>query len=530
MPVLEVVAGNALAMETLPSSSINGDVRRATHDHVPDISFRTTSKSNGSIRTESINSLPANNDPPQNPVPVQAYISVAILCFINLINYMDRFTVAGVLMEIKKYYGIDNRKGGLLQTVFICSYMVFAPLFGYLGDRYSRKAIICFGILFWSGTTLAGSFIDSSHFGAFMALRGMVGIGEASYSTLAPTIISDLFVGKRRSNTLAIFYFAIPVGSGLGYIIGSKVSSALGHWQWSLRVTPALGVVAILLLFFFLKEPNRGASEGGEHLGATDWKTDLKALSKNLSFIWSTLGFTCVAFVVGALAWWGPNFMTLGYWVHGDNIAESNVDLIFGVITCVAGFVGVAMGSTISTFLKKKWPNADPLVCGVGMLLGTPFLFIAAVMADTNSYVSWIWNTRINFHYLFLNSMLLFPQEEVWHEAVQMVASHALGDAISPYIIGLISDAIKSGDTATHTVKFKSLQYAMFLTTFVSVIGGLCFLFSALYIVRDKNRAMKLTQGKFNFFFVCVTEDADSIGEGLSPVVMTTDDVHPLIT
>lgn len=92
--------------------------------------------------------------------------------------------------------------------------MVCAPIFGYLGDRYSRRWIMILGVALWSGTTLLGSFMQQ--FGWFLAFRALVGIGEASYSTIAPTIISDLFVNDMRSKMLAMFYFAIPVGSGLG--------------------------------------------------------------------------------------------------------------------------------------------------------------------------------------------------------------------------------------------------------------------------------------------------------------------------
>ena len=113
---------------------------------------------------------------------------------------------------------------GLLQTAFIVSYMVFAPLFGYLGDRYSRRAIMAAGVFLWSVFTLIGSFMSGGNeehkdlqwsnpdYWAFVGCRAMVGIGEASYSTIAPTIISDLFVKEMRSKMLALFYFAIPVG------------------------------------------------------------------------------------------------------------------------------------------------------------------------------------------------------------------------------------------------------------------------------------------------------------------------------
>ncbi|GBM97872.1 Protein spinster, partial [Araneus ventricosus] len=91
----------------------------------------------------------------------QRYITVSILCFINLINYVDRFTIAGILNHVQKYYSLDYTEGGLLQTSFIVSYMIMAPVFGYLGDRYSRKLIMAFGVTFWSLTTLLGSFIPS---------------------------------------------------------------------------------------------------------------------------------------------------------------------------------------------------------------------------------------------------------------------------------------------------------------------------------------------------------------------------------
>ncbi|XP_025775844.1 protein spinster homolog 1 [Puma concolor] len=122
--------------------------------------------------------------------------------------------------------------------VFISSYMVLAPVFGYLGDRYNRKYLMCGGIAFWSLVTLGSSFIPREQFWLLLLTRGLVGVGEASYSTIAPTLIADLFVADQRSRMLSVFYFAIPVGSGLGYIAGSKVKDMAGDWHWALRANP----------------------------------------------------------------------------------------------------------------------------------------------------------------------------------------------------------------------------------------------------------------------------------------------------
>lgn len=95
------------------------------------------------------------------------------------------------------------------------------------------------------------------------------------------------------------------------YIVGAKMASIMNSWVWSLRVTPVLGAIAVVLIVM-LRDPQRGQSEGTHHMQTTSYKEDVKAIMRNRSFMLSTAGFTCVAFVTGALAWWGPKFIHLG--------------------------------------------------------------------------------------------------------------------------------------------------------------------------------------------------------------------------
>uniref|UniRef100_A0A0P4WBV2 Major facilitator superfamily (MFS) profile domain-containing protein n=1 Tax=Scylla olivacea TaxID=85551 RepID=A0A0P4WBV2_SCYOL len=478
-------------------------------------------------------------------------VVVIVLFYVNLINYMDRFTVAGILYDIQKCFNdLSDTKAGLLQTAFVLVYMVMAPLFGYLGDRYSRKYLMAVGIFFWSLATLVGSFMPN--YGWFLLFRCLVGVGEASYSTIAPTIISDLFVSDTRSKMLAIFYFAIPVGSGLGYIIGAEVTELAKvsetdweAWRWGLRVTPVMGLLALALILFLVRDPPRGSSEGGQHLQATSFLSDLRYLFFNKSFVLSTLAFTCVTFVAGALAFWGPLFTKLGVLVQDHpNAKADDVSFVFGAIAMSAGLLGVPLGSFAGQKLRVKLPYADPLVCGLGLLFSVPLILGAMVLAEWNTIASYVvvffGQVFLNLNWAVVSDIVLYiviPTRRSSAEAFQILFSHALGDAGSPYLIGVVADAFKpyihvNGTTsffapmdydianftstelttldpfnATTTtpepddinvdyIEFKSKQYAMFLCCIVNVLGAIFFFWNSCYIAEDKAKCDRIIAGQ----------------------------------
>ncbi|KAJ8681342.1 hypothetical protein QAD02_017129 [Eretmocerus hayati] len=444
-------------------------------------------------------------------VTLAEWTAVLVLCFVNLINYMDRFTIAGVLTSVKEELGMSDTGSGLLQTAFIVSYMVFAPLFGYLGDRYNRKVIMSAGVFLWCLTTFVGSYMKSYEW--FLFFRALVGVGEASYSTIAPTIISDLFIKDVRSKMLAMFYFAIPVGSGLGYIIGGETARLTGCWRWGLRITPILGIVAIVLIILLVRDPARGEKEGGAHLSITSWSDDVHALLRNRSFMYSTAGFTCVSFVTGALAFWGPTFIQYGLRLQYNQreISTDEVAYKFGVIAMVAGLIGVPFGSILAQKLRVRWPQADPLICAVGLLISAPLIFLGSVFASSNALACYtlifLGQLALNLNWSIVADMLLYvvmPTRRSTAEAFQILFAHALGDAGSPSLIGVISDSLKHVLLPNLTigwvepkltellsdddpiVEFRSLQYALFLTIFIEILGSLFFFLTALYIEKDK--------------------------------------------
>ncbi|XP_025719754.2 protein spinster homolog 3 isoform X5 [Callorhinus ursinus] len=337
----------------------------------------------------------------------RACLAAAVLCYINLLNYMNWFIVAGMLLDIQNFFQISDSNAGLLQTVFICSLLLSAPVFGYLGDRHGRKATLSVGILLWSGAGLSSSFISPQthwllcqHSWLFFLSRGVVGIGSASYSTIAPTVLGDLFVRDQRTRVLAIFYIFIPVGSGLGYVLGSAVLQLTGNWHWAFRVLPCLEAVALTLLIALVPDPPRGAAEKQEEVAVGDlrssWCEDVRYLGRNWSFVWSTLGVTAIAFVTGALGFWAPKFLFEARVVHGlqlpclQDLCNDQDSLIFGILTVVTGIMGVVLGAEASRRYKKVNPRAESLICACSLLIAAPCLYLALILAPVTLLASYV--------------------------------------------------------------------------------------------------------------------------------------------
>ncbi|KAM9348094.1 protein spinster homolog 3 [Symphorus nematophorus] len=442
--------------------------------------------------------------------PRRAYVAIAVLCYVNLINYMERYTIAGALLNIQTFFNIGDSTAALLQTVFICSFLLLAPLFGYLGDRYNRKYIMIGGLSVWLLTAAGSSFVTESFFWLLMLLRALVGVGEASYSTIAPTIIGDLFTGAKRSIMICVFYIFIPIGSGLGYITGALMASVTGDWRWALRITPILGLVGLFLLVFLCPNPPRGAAETHGQ-GVTQQSTyleDVKYLLKNKSYVWSSLGVTATAFLVGALGFWTPTFLSRAQ-IFQDlqqpcrkEPCNTTDSYIFGAVTVVTGILGGSLGTCLSRWFRDKVSNADPLICAVGLLGSAPCLFIAIFVASVNIPTTYVFiflgEVLISLNWAVMADILLYvviPTRRSSAEALQISVCHLLGDAGSPYLVGVISDAIRKSKRGTEKVwNFRSLQYSLLVCLFVGVLGGLFFLMTALYIAEDKKAAVRLVE------------------------------------
>ncbi|EGD75631.1 hypothetical protein PTSG_06695 [Salpingoeca rosetta] len=429
------------------------------------------------------------------------WLTVALLVGINLLNYLDRFTISGILPNLKDAseshldHDVSDSQGGLLMTVFIASYMVFSPVFGYLGDRFNRKILITVGIIFWSIFTVGGSF--SQTYVQLLIARGLVGVGEASYATIAPTIIADLYPADERTFMLSVFYLAIPVGAAMGFMVGAEVAAALGSWRWALRISPPIGLALALALFFFTRDPPRGASDGHAHEDAKNSASGLEAFLDDVrgilrvpTFIWSTLGFTAVTFTSGAMAQWAPTFVYRQAHEAGSSMSSATAALAFGAVTCAAGIIGTLGGSWLSKRYAPRTGAIDSYICGVGMLLAVFFMGISIPIASYSMPLFWL-TIVLGEIALCLNwapsaaitLYVIVPQRRASAEAVNILMTHLLGDAFSPYLIGLVSDTLKKHYNMTAG---DALMLSLFIAVVVALLGAAAYLRSSKTVQRDK--------------------------------------------
>ena len=358
-----------------------------------------------------------------------------ILTGLNLFNYLDRNVVPAVLTDIKRQFHLEDGELGRINTIFMIGYFVTAPVFGFLGDRVSRKWLIAAGIFVWSlGTVLTGY---AGTFAALLAFRVLVGVGEASYATISPSLISDTFPSARRNNALTIFYVAIPVGAALGYIVGGQVAA---HWGWQrafiLAGLPGLLFALVLLPF---REPEREQSEAG----AAQEKpkpADVLKLFRLGNFNLVVWGYTAYTFALGAFAVWGPSFLER---VHG--VPRESAATFFGAVLVVTGLVGTMAGGFAATAWQRRNPAGYALVLGLSTLLCVPAAALAFLA--TGKVASMIFLAAAML-LIFLctgpvNTLILesVPANlRASAMALSIFAIHLFGDMWSSEIVGHLSD------------------------------------------------------------------------------------------
>jgi predicted MFS family arabinose efflux permease len=370
-----------------------------------------------------------------------AGVLAAALFGVNLLNYIDRQVIFAVFPPLQTELALSDTQLGLLASAFMWVYLSAAPVFGVLADRGSRPRLMGLGVALWSAATGLSGVVRT--YAELLAARAVVGIGEASYGAIAPALLSDAARPGARGKALAFFSMAIPVGSALGYLLGGLLAQQFG-WRAAFLV---VGVPGLLLAWGVgrMAEPPRGGLDaaGGPRGGAARPRlADYLGLCRTRSYVLNCLAMTAMTFVVGGLAAWIPTYLVR---VRGMALTQAN--LVFGLMTLVSGVGGTLVGGWLGDRLRRRIPAAYLLVSGVGLALSAPCAAGVILAPDRTAALILIFMAEV---LVFLNTGPLnaviadvsAPAVRASAYAANIFVIHALGDAISPAMVGMLSDRL----------------------------------------------------------------------------------------
>jgi len=399
-----------------------------------------------------------------------AKTALFLLLGVNLFNYIDRQILAALEPDIRAtFFAADDvhamTKTGLLGDAFFVTYMISAPILGFLADRFSRWIIVGSAVILWSlasgGSGLAATF------SILFATRVLVGIGEGGYGPAAPTILADLFPIETRGRIMAIFCSAIPVGSALGYVIGGLVGAHMG-WRWAFYLVTPPGLL-LGLLCFWQRDPRAAA----DHLAQKSPRRSVRDylnLFRTRSYLINCIAMTLMTFVTGGLGFWIPAYLR-----YRDQSPAVGMT-IFGLITVVAGLVSTLLGGVIADKLRSRLPGSYFWVSGIGMLIACPIFIVALYIPFPAAWIAMF----LAIFFLFLNTgpsntalaNVSLPAVRATAFAASIFVIHAFGDVQAFWLLGYIGGHI-------------NMHVAFLFVSGIIFLSGLVWLIGVKYLAAD---------------------------------------------
>jgi MFS transporter, Spinster family, sphingosine-1-phosphate transporter len=402
---------------------------------------------------------------------------LAILAFINFLNYVDRTVIGGLVPFLKDRdtgLGLTSSQIGLLQSAFMVVHSIASIPLGVMADRYMRKRLIAIGVGVWSVATAAAGFARG--FTQIFVARAAVGIGEATYAPAASALISDRFPESERARAMGVFQLGTILGGGVGVIVGGYVARIWG-WRAAFFVVGLPGLVlSLLVLLLHERDPAPKVDKPSLSL-----RIPLGTPASITALMYIVVAGIMTSFFTGALQIWGPAFLLRALF-NGDKMRINEVNFRFGPTILLAGALGAFAGSYIADRLEARHPGKGRLLTvALSVFAAAPCVAIAFA-----AHEGWLIYTMLAvgaFFAVFYIGPILAALHDVVPSELRATATgayffaiHAFGDSVSPWLVGKIDDI-------TH-----SLRYGLLVATGVFLLAG----FAALAAIPGSVRVARL--------------------------------------
>ncbi len=362
------------------------------------------------------------------------FLPIFLLALFNVVNYLDRYVIAAIGPSLQRDALLNDGQFGLLGAAFVWGYLMVSPFVGSWARKVSRPVFLSVCVAFWS--VMMGALTAVSGVVMLMVARILMGVGQAGYTVVAPTVLDDLTEKKTKSKWFALFYAAVPVGCALGFVYGGWMD---GYWGWQRALTVAMGVGIFLSPLLLMVRVSQAETKP---IGAF---AGMREIERYPRYVWTVLGYAMQTFALGGLAFWAPTFL---YRVF--DLPAAFGSMFFGGVVVVTGVTGSFLGGYLNDRAKGiDKVSAALRLCWLLTALSVPFA-VACVFATS----PWVFFVMIGIaqvaifatvplsNLVFIESVPSALRATALGMAV--FVGSLLGDMISIPLVGGVSDAVDS--------------------------------------------------------------------------------------
>lgn len=392
------------------------------------------------------------------------YVAV-VLMLCNTLSFIDRQILGLLVTPIKQELGLSDTKIGLLQGLaFGIFYTLLGMPMGRLVDRGNRRNLVAAGIFLWSLMTAACA--TARGFWTLFAARMGVGIGEATLSPSAFSLLSDYFPKERLGTALSVFSMGVFFGSGSALIVGGLVIGAVGSWRLTFLIVGLPGMLAALLMLS-IKEPKRRNLLAGKagHLS-------LGEVVEQVRLRWQSVAGICLAFAFQALCNYSQQAWLPTYFARAHGWQPRQAGLTLGVISLATGLLGAYSGGVLCDRWQRNGKTDAPLRVGVlatacAGLFFSLALAMPGVTAQLSLLVPAFFFLAMPIGSSYASLQLILPNQVRGQiGALQVFTLNLFGLILGPFLPGFFNDYVFKnpqmvGVSLTITVGLASLVSAV---------------------------------------------------------------------
>jgi len=414
-------------------------------------------------------------------VGARAWIALATLWFIYVLNFLDRQLLSILAKPIQDTLHVTDSQLGLLGGLYFAFFYCFIAIpVGWLADRTNRVAVVSVACGIWSAATMACGL--SRNFGELATARMTVGFGEAGGVPPSYAIITDYFPAGRRGMALGLFNLGPPVGAALGIAFGATIA-ALFSWRDAFVAIGIVGLVVAVATPFLVKEPKRG---GLDQVAGAPFVAPAKAP------FWATVKmfFSRPALVLAALASGITQIITYGmgnfsvlFLMREKGMGLGDVAVWYALVVAIGMSGGIFVSGWLLDRFTRKSKKAYALLPALSLSLALPF-YVAFVWAPSWPLALALLIGPTFLNYFYLSSSVALVQEEVkpnqrvMSGALLLLVMNFIGMAVGPTFVGMASDVF-------HAAHPNSLQLALYALAPVYLVAIGLFLWLAKVLGRE---------------------------------------------